>query len=103
MSSKDRMTAEQRWVLGLTSIGAVMVALDALVVAAALSTVQRDLDASLEQLEWTVNAYTLSLAMLLLIAATLGDRWGRRRMFASGLGLFSVASAACALAPRSSG
>ncbi|WP_433345361.1 MFS transporter [Microtetraspora malaysiensis] len=99
MSGKGRTTVEQRWVLGLASIGAVMVALDALVVAAALSAIRQDLGASIEQLEWTVNAYSLSFAMLLMIAAALGDRWGRRRMFAVGLGLFSLASAACALAP----
>ncbi|MGV9451560.1 MFS transporter [Streptomyces sp. NPDC003635] len=99
MGSKDRTTAGQRWVLGLASLGAVMVALDVLVVAAALGSIRQDLGASIEQLEWTVNAYTLSFAMLLMIAAALGDRWGRRRMFAVGLGLFSLASAACALAP----
>ncbi|MFW6691192.1 DHA2 family efflux MFS transporter permease subunit [Streptomyces sp. MAR4 CNX-425] len=99
MSSKDRTTAAQRWVLGLTSAGALMVALDVLVVAAAIGTIRQDLGASVEELEWTVNAYTLSAAMLLMIAAALGDRWGRRRMFAVGLGLFTAASAACALAP----
>jgi EmrB/QacA subfamily drug resistance transporter len=70
-----------------------------LVVAIALSAIQRDLGASLEDLEWTVNAYTLSFAVLLLTGAALGDRYGRRRMFAAGLGLFAAASAACALAP----
>ncbi|RKN45594.1 DHA2 family efflux MFS transporter permease subunit [Streptomyces hoynatensis] len=99
MGSKERTTAEQRWVLSLASIGAVMVALDALVVAAALGTVKEELGASIEQLEWAVNAYTLSFAMLLLIAAALGERWGRRRIFAAGLGVFSAASAGCALAP----
>ena len=73
--------------------------LDLLVVATALSTIQRDLHASLGDLEWTVNGYTLSFAVLLMTAATLGDRWGRRRLFAAGLGLFAAASAACALAP----
>jgi EmrB/QacA subfamily drug resistance transporter len=96
--SKERTTVEQRWVLGLTALGSVMVALDMLVVAAALTTIRRDLGASIEQLEWTVNAYSLSFAMLLLTAAALGDRWGRRRSFAAGLGLFSVASIGCALA-----
>ena len=98
MSSKEQTTVEQRWVLGLTSIGAVMVALDVLVVAAALTTIRQDLGASIEQLEWTVNAYSLSFAMLLMTAAAIGDRWGRRRTFAAGLALFSVASVACALA-----
>jgi len=98
VSSKERTTAEQRRVLGLTSIGSVMVALDVLVVAAALTTIRQDLGASIEQLEWTVNAYSLSFAMLLVTAAAIGDRWGRRRTFAAGLAVFTVASAACAMA-----
>jgi len=76
-----------------------MAALDTLVVATALTTIRLDLGASIEQLEWTVNAYNLSFAVLLMTAAALGDRFGRRRMFASGVGLFALASAACALAP----
>jgi EmrB/QacA subfamily drug resistance transporter len=76
-----------------------MAALDTLVVSTALSTIRLDLHASVEQLEWTVNAYNLSFAVLLITAAALGDRFGRRNLFATGLGLFSVASAACALAP----
>jgi EmrB/QacA subfamily drug resistance transporter len=96
--NKQTTTVEQRWVLALTSIGSVMVALDVLVVAAALTTIRRDLGASIEQLEWTVNAYSLSFAMLLMTAAAIGDRWGRRRTFAAGLALFSVASIGCALA-----
>lgn len=98
MSSKEPTTVEQRWVLGLTAAGSVMVALDVLVVAAALTTIRQDLGASIEQLEWTVNAYSLSFAMLMMTAAAIGDRWGRRRTFAAGLGLFSVASIGCALA-----
>ncbi|TQS39489.1 DHA2 family efflux MFS transporter permease subunit [Cryptosporangium phraense] len=90
---------EQRWVLGLSSLGSLMVALDALVVAAALTTIRHDLGASIAQLQWTVNAYSLSFAMLMMVAAVLGDRWGRRRTFAAGLALFCAASAACALAP----
>jgi EmrB/QacA subfamily drug resistance transporter len=89
----------QRWVLVLTSASALMVALDALVVSTALTTMQRDLHASLETLEWTVNAYNLSFAVLLMTAAALGDRWGRRRLLVCGLAGFTVASAACALAP----
>ncbi|MET7281032.1 DHA2 family efflux MFS transporter permease subunit [Kribbella sp. NPDC005582] len=93
-----RTTNEQRWVLGLTSIGSVMVSLDVLVVAAALTTIRGDLGASVQQLEWTVNAYSVSFAVLLMTAAAIGDRWGRRRTYATGLTLFTVASAACALA-----
>jgi EmrB/QacA subfamily drug resistance transporter len=76
-----------------------MAALDTLVVATALSTIRLDLGASVEQLEWTVNAYNLSFAVLLIAGAALGDRYGRRNLYAVGLGLFTAASAACALAP----
>jgi EmrB/QacA subfamily drug resistance transporter len=95
------MTAKSSkgWVLALTAVASLIVALDTLVVTTALSTIRADLDASLEQLEWTVNAYNLSFAVLLLTAAALGDRFGRRRLFAAGLALFTAASAACALAP----
>ncbi len=87
------------WVLGVASIASLMVALDMLVVTTALSTIRVHLGASIEQLEWTVNAYTLTFAVLLMTGSALGDRFGRRRLFASGLALFSVSSAACALAP----
>jgi EmrB/QacA subfamily drug resistance transporter len=88
------------WVLALTSVASLMVALDTLVVSTALTTIRLDLDASIEELEWTVNAYNLSLAVFLLPAAVLGDRFGRRRLFAGGLGLFVATSAACAVAPN---
>src|SRR4051812_12064215 len=88
-----------KWVVGLTGLGSLMAALDTLVVSTSLSTIRVDLGASVEQLEWTVNAYNLSFAVLLITAAALGDRYGRRRMYATGLGLFAAASAACALAP----
>jgi EmrB/QacA subfamily drug resistance transporter len=87
------------WVVVLTGIASMMAALDTVVVATALSTVRVDLHASVAQLEWTVNAYNLSFAVLLMPAAALGDRFGRRRMFAVGLAVFSLASAACALSP----
>ena len=87
------------WVLIVASVASLMVALDALVVTTALPTIRVDLGASIEQLEWTVNAYTLSFAVLLMTGAVLGDRFGRRRLFATGLAVFSGASAACALAP----
>jgi len=89
----------QSWALALTATASLMVALDALVVATALSTIRRDLHASLSTLEWTVNAYSLSFAVLLMTGAALGDRFGRRRVFVIGLGVFVAASAACALAP----
>jgi EmrB/QacA subfamily drug resistance transporter len=90
--------AKKSWVLALASVASCMVALDALVVTTALSAIRLDLDASIEALEWTVNAYNLSFAVLLLTGTALGDRFGRRRMFAYGIGLFAGASAACALA-----
>jgi EmrB/QacA subfamily drug resistance transporter len=87
------------WVLIVASVASLMVALDALVLTTALPTIRVHLGASIEQLEWTVNAYTLTFAVLLMTGAVLGDRFGRRRMFATGLALFSAASGACALAP----
>jgi EmrB/QacA subfamily drug resistance transporter len=92
-------TSEQRWVLGLASLASFIVILDALVVATALTALRRHLGASLADLEWTVNAYTLSFAVLLMTAAALGGRLGRRRVFAAGLAAFGMSSAACALAP----
>jgi EmrB/QacA subfamily drug resistance transporter len=93
-----RENGRLRWVVVLTAVGSFMAALDTLVVASALSTIQRDLGASLADLEWTVNAYNLSFAVLLVPAAVLGDRLGRARTYAAGLALFALASAGCALA-----
>jgi EmrB/QacA subfamily drug resistance transporter len=87
------------WTLGIVSIGLFMVVLDNLVVSIALPSIHRDLGASIQTLEWTVNAYVLSYAVLLLTGAALGDRFGRKRMFIAGLTLFTVSSAAAALAP----
>jgi EmrB/QacA subfamily drug resistance transporter len=87
------------WTLAVVSIALFMVTLDNLVVTNALVSIREDLGASLEELEWTVNAYTLSFAVFLLTGAALGDRLGRRRMFAVGILVFSLASAAAALAP----
>ena len=85
--------------LAIVSVALFMVTLDNLVVTNALVSIREDLGATLEQLEWTVNAYTLSFAVFILIAAALGDRLGRRTVFVTGLGVFTVASAAAALAP----
>jgi EmrB/QacA subfamily drug resistance transporter len=93
------MQRNNRWTLGIVSVALFMVTLDNLVVTNALVSIREDLGASLEQLEWTVNAYTLSYAVFLLTAAALGDRIGRRTVFATGLAIFTVASAAAALAP----
>src|ERR671922_878784 len=87
------------WTFVITSIALFMVTLDNLVVTTALPVIRSDLNASLQELEWTVNAYTLTFAVLLLTGAALGDRFGRRRLFVTGLGIFTAASAFAALAP----
>ena len=96
----DSTRTTTRWVVALTGIGSLMAALDTLVVSTALTTLRADLGASVQQLEWVVNAYNLTFAVLLITAAALGDRFGRRRLFAGGLLLFAAASAGCALAPN---
>ena len=102
MNSRSTQTPRRTagWVIALTAMGSLMAALDTLVVSNALSAIRLDLGASVEQLEWTVNAYNLSFAVLLITAAALGDRYGRRAFYSVGLGLFAVASAASALAPN---
>ena len=87
------------WTFLVTSIALIMVTLDNLVVTTALPVIRTDLNASLEGLEWAVNAYTLTFAVLLLTGAALGDRFGRRLLFVIGLGIFTAASALAALAP----
>ncbi|HEY2570618.1 MAG TPA: DHA2 family efflux MFS transporter permease subunit [Solirubrobacteraceae bacterium] len=89
------------WTLGIVSVALFMVVLDNLVVSVALPTIHRDLGASIQALEWTVNAYVLAYAVLLLTGAALGDRFGRKRMFLLGLAIFTAASAAAALARSS--
>jgi EmrB/QacA subfamily drug resistance transporter len=93
-SSKHSMI----WTMVITSIALFMVSLDNLVVSTALPVIRRDLHATISQLEWTVNAYTLTFAVLLLTGAALGDRFGRRRLFTFGILLFTLASAGAALA-----
>src|SRR5213592_408417 len=87
------------WTFAITSTAVFMTTLDNLVVTTALPVIRKDLNADLSGLEWTVNAYTLTFAVLLITGAALGDRFGRRRMFVIGLGIFTAASAAAALAP----
>src|SRR5215207_6864628 len=87
------------WTLAVSSVAIFMVSLDNLVVTNALTSIREDLGASIEALEWTVNAYTLAFAVFLLTGAALGDRFGRRRMFLAGLAIFTTASALAALAP----
>ncbi len=95
------MSARTRtiWTFVITSTALFMVTLDNLVVTTAIPVIRKDLDASLESLEWTVNAYTLTFAVLLLTGAALGDRFGRRRVFTIGIGIFTAGSIAAALAP----
>ena len=95
------MTAKSRtiWTFVVTSVALFMAQLDNLVVTTALPVIRTDLHASLSALEWTVNAYTLTFAVLLLTGAALGERFGRRRMLVAGLVVFTLGSAAAALAP----
>jgi EmrB/QacA subfamily drug resistance transporter len=93
------MRSRPGWTFAIVSVALFMVVLDNLVVTTALPSIRADLGATIQSLEWTVNAYTLSYAVLLLTGAALGDRFGRRRMFVLGLGIFTLASAAAAIAP----
>jgi EmrB/QacA subfamily drug resistance transporter len=88
-----------KWTFAITAAALFMFTLDRQIVAIALPTIRVDLGTGLQTLEWTVSGYTLSFCVLLLPAAALGDRFGRRRMFIVGVGIFTTASAACALAP----
>src|SRR5258707_118156 len=97
MSSSRR----NNWILGIVSVALFMVVLDNLVVSVALPSIRHDFGASIQSLEWTVNAYVLAYAVLLLTGAALGDRFGRKRTFVAGLSLFTAASAAAALARTS--
>src|SRR5882672_5788328 len=85
------------WVLGVTALASFMMALDALVITTAFATIRGDFAASVEALQWTVNAFNLAFAVLLQTGAALGDRFGRRRMFAACIALFVLSSVACAL------
>jgi EmrB/QacA subfamily drug resistance transporter len=95
MTSKSKMI----WAFAVTSTALFMASLDNLVVTTALPSIREHLHAGLEGLQWTVNAYTLTFAVLLLTGATLGERFGRRRLFTAGLAVFTAGSAAAALAP----
>ena len=95
MTSKSRMI----WAFAVTSTALFMASLDNLVVTTALPSIREHLHAGLEGLQWTVSAYTLTFAVLLLTGATLGERFGRRRLFTAGLAVFTAGSAAAALAP----
>ncbi|WP_326588532.1 MFS transporter [Streptomyces sp. NBC_01294] len=97
--SDTRLRGPAVWALVLTGTASFMAALDNLVVTTALPAIREDLGGRLEDLEWTVNAYTLTFAVLLMFGAALGDRFGRRRLFIAGLTVFTGASAAAALSP----
>src|SRR5258705_8786248 len=86
------------WTFAITSAALFMVTLDTLVVTTAIPVIRHDLHAGLSGLQWTVNAYTLAFAVLLLTGAALGDRFGRRRLLAIGIAIFTAASAGAALA-----
>jgi EmrB/QacA subfamily drug resistance transporter len=99
MTHKSGISSATWWTFAITSLALFMVTLDNLVVTTAIPVIRRDLHAGLSGLEWTVNAYTLTFAVLLLTGAALGDRFGRRRLFAIGIAIFTAGSAAAALAP----
>jgi EmrB/QacA subfamily drug resistance transporter len=101
MTPSTTPSRTSKWTLLIVSVGLFMVVLDNLVVNVALPSIHRDLGASIQALEWTVNAYVLSYAVFLLTGAALGDRFGRKRMFTTGIALFTLSSAAAALAPSS--
>jgi len=102
LNLQEPSSMRPKWTFAVVSTALFMVVLDNLVVTTALPSIRADLGATIESLQWTVNAYTLSFAVLLLTGAALGDRFGRRRMFIVGVSLFTVASAAAALAPTTS-
>src|ERR687889_332318 len=97
--SQGALRMRPKWTFAVVSTALFMVVLDNLVVTTALPSIRADLDATIESLQWTVNAYTLTFAVLLLTGAALGDRFGRKRMFGFGLTAFTIASAAAAIAP----
>src|SRR5689334_15849909 len=92
-------SARGRWVLLTTVLGSGLALLDATVVNVALGRIGDDFDADFAGLQWTINAYTLTLAALILLGGSLGDRFGRRRVFLVGVVWFAVASLLCGLAP----
>src|ERR1700746_1388868 len=94
---RDMNRRSMLWTFAISSVAVFMTTLDNLVVTTAIPVIRRDLHAGINGLEWTVNAYTLVFAVLLLTGAAIGDRLGRRKVFAAGLAIFTVASAAAAL------
>src|ERR1044071_5821012 len=99
LSEHSQQNRRPGWTRRIVSVALFMVVLDNLVVTTALPSIRHDLGGGVQSLEWIVNAYTLTYAVLLLTGAALGDRFGRRRMFSIGIGIFTLSSAAAALAP----
>src|SRR6202046_2744874 len=93
-------SAPGRWLLAVAVLGSGIAFLDATVVNVAVPDIGRDLHASTSTLQWVLNGYTRSLAALILLGGSLGDRYGRRRVFVAGTGLFTIASLLCAVAPN---
>src|SRR6266571_4049793 len=92
-------SAQGRWVVAAMILGSSVAGIDSTVVAVALPAIGRNLHAGFQGLQWTVTSYTLTLASLILLASSLSDRWGRRRVFLAGLTWFTLASVLCAAAP----
>ncbi|HEV2257591.1 MAG TPA: MFS transporter [Streptosporangiaceae bacterium] len=92
-------SAQGRWVVTAMIMGSSVAGIDSTVVAVALPAIGRNLHVGFQALQWTVTSYTLTLASLILLAGSLSDRWGRRRVFLAGLGWFTAASVLCAAAP----
>src|SRR5689334_3939673 len=92
-------SAQGRWVVAAMILGSSVAGIDSTVVVIALPAIGRNLHVGFGGLQWTVTSYTLTLASLILVAGSLSDRWGRRRVFLAGLGWFTVASVLCAAAP----
>ncbi len=101
-TTSARWSPHQRWTLAVVSMASFMMGLDALVVATALPSIHADLHASASALAWTVAAYALAFAAVVLAGAVLGDRVGRRAVFLAGLAVFTAGSAACAASPDAS-
>ncbi|MGW7239886.1 MFS transporter [Streptomyces sp. NPDC054804] len=100
MSDVRLASSQGKWILFTTVLGSSMVLLDSTVVNVALPTIGRDLGTSLSALQWTVNAYMLTLAGLILLGGSLGDQYGRRKIFVLGVVWFAAASLLCGLAPN---
>ena len=92
-------SAQGRWVVAAMILGSSVAGIDSTVVVVALPAIGRNLHVGFQALQWTVTGYTLPLASLILLAGSLSDRWGRRRVFLVGLGWFTAASVLCAAAP----